>query len=463
MGAHAKLSASGAKRWMNCPGSIRMAEELLARGIEPGSSEFARLGTAAHGLGEQCLRTGEQSRDWIGGVVYLDDDEDCLLIRPDPDMAGLALGVECEERGFTGYPIDDEMADAVNVYLETVRDDLAEGGPHAELSVERRFDLSHLHPNMFGTNDASVTLPFDWVKVHDYKHGQGVAVEVEENVQELYYALGVAYSIDWAFENVELVIVQPRCPHPDGAVRRWSTTKDYLREFEKELIAAAKRTEEPDAPLCAGEWCQFCPAAPYCPELKEKAFATALVDFGEPGVSIELTTYVAAPETTDEDLRARLDAIPLLDAFYKAVETEAMRRLRESPTGEAFGYKLVRKKSNRAFRKDLTIEVDGEELPLSIKDALLAEGFPEADLYEEPKMKGPAKIEKLRPPAMMAELKKQGCKAPAREIAAIISRYTYKPEGGITAVPESDPRPAVDPSAAALSDFDSIDPEQEDS
>ena len=50
MTAHAKLSASGAHRWMNCPGSVR-AEE----GLKDSSSPFAEEGTKAHDLMEQML------------------------------------------------------------------------------------------------------------------------------------------------------------------------------------------------------------------------------------------------------------------------------------------------------------------------------------------------------------------------------------------------------------------------
>ena len=48
---HAKLSASGAKKWMNCPGSI-----LLESQVEERPSEYAAEGTTAHALGEAKIR-----------------------------------------------------------------------------------------------------------------------------------------------------------------------------------------------------------------------------------------------------------------------------------------------------------------------------------------------------------------------------------------------------------------------
>ena len=46
---HAKLSASGAHRWMACPGSVA-AED----GLPDKSSSFAEEGTIAHDVMEKC-------------------------------------------------------------------------------------------------------------------------------------------------------------------------------------------------------------------------------------------------------------------------------------------------------------------------------------------------------------------------------------------------------------------------
>ncbi|RYR88259.1 DUF2800 domain-containing protein, partial [Staphylococcus pseudintermedius] len=43
--AHAKLSASGAKQWLNCPPSIKACEGIVDR-----TSIFAEEGTFAHEL-----------------------------------------------------------------------------------------------------------------------------------------------------------------------------------------------------------------------------------------------------------------------------------------------------------------------------------------------------------------------------------------------------------------------------
>lgn len=502
--AHAVRNASGAKRWMNCPGSINMEH-----GRPNNSSDAARLGTAAHALGEACLLDGSEAYEWLGGYVRLDPTEQAVVYRPasslDPESGDRTIIVPVHAtdegrppKGHEDFPIDADMADAVQVYLEAVRDELERLGEHAELQVEKRFNLSWLvgydydedaeqealakgeyyvspsgirrddfgdlvhadgkpcHGPMFGTNDASVVLLFDHVSVFDYKHGQGVVVEVEDNEQELYYALGCAKELDWAFDTLDLVIVQPRARHADGKVRRWSTTKAYLKEFEERLRIAAIATEDPDAPLVAGDHCKFCKAAAVCPALREAAFDQAGVDFGD-GFE-EPSVMSVGPEDSDADLELRMRAIPLLDSFIKATQTEALRRLRETPGGEACYGKLVRKKSNRAFRTDLT-EVDpqtGEDRPVTAFELLERQGIPRELLYEEPKPKSPAKVEAVRPPELMAKLKAEKVRAPAQFIKQVVAEVSFKPEGGITVAPLSDPREPVDPSAAAESDFDAV-------
>ena len=80
-----------------------------------------------------------------------------------------------------------------------------------DLRVEVKFDLTHIDAEAFGTCDAVIVAPMNRIIVVDYKHGKGHAVEVENNHQLQYYALGAYYALPASdqcdIEYVEMVIV----------------------------------------------------------------------------------------------------------------------------------------------------------------------------------------------------------------------------------------------------------------
>jgi hypothetical protein len=458
---------------MACPGSLKLSE-----GRPNESGEAAMQGTAAHHLGETCLKEGSDAEKYLGQVIALDQDEDCYLL--DPRASNL------EELLTTGaikatFEVDSNMADAVQVYLTAVRDEMERMGPDAELAVEQRCDLSWLRPGMFGTNDARLLLLFEELSVFDYKHGQGVTVEVEEaheveipggltmtvfkpNIQLVYYAIGAAEACGWAFERVKITVVQPRKAHSDGPVRSVTFSKADLLVYAAELGEASDVCDRADAAhgdmasledladweaayLKAGKHCQFCPAAGIpCPELERETYREAGVDFAEDG---SISCDVMDEGVRDALLERAMRVIPILDVYIKAVETEALRRLRESQDGTGFGYKLVRKRSIRKWTADDTL----------VAEHLVEKGFPRELLFNEPKMRSPTQVEALRPVELMASLKAAKVKAPAQAIKAMIAELAHKPEGGLTIAPASDPREAVPPSCAAAGDFEAVEDE----
>ena len=161
--AHSSLGASSASRWMACPASIPLSE-----GIEDSTSVYAEEGTAAHEVCEMLLK-GE--------------------ILPE---------------SLNGFNVDHEMIEHCMMYVDYIN----ERSEDAEVYIEERVDLSHIDPSMFGTNDAAIYRPFKTLEVIDFKYGQGLAVDAEENVQLMYYALGMVKDMD--VEKVKMTIIQPR-------------------------------------------------------------------------------------------------------------------------------------------------------------------------------------------------------------------------------------------------------------
>lgn len=389
---HSKIGASSASRWMKCPGSVRLCENTARR-----SSEYADEGTAAHALAELCLKDAfGNPRGW--GEVYADSH----------------LGEIVE-----GRPVTQDMIDAVNVYLTEIYQDTQ---PEDEQEFEVRFSLNSLHTGLFGTADRVRYRPsIQTLRVTDYKHGAGVPVEVDANAQLLYYAIGGAFQLKEAgIRTIEIQIVQPRCPHPDGPIRMYTIDVMDLLEFAGELKIAALRTEDPNAPLVPGSHCRWCAAAGFCPAIKTQAIETATREF-DVGIEYE-----------PGELSEALERMPMIRQWLKSVESFAYS---EAAAGRIPpGYKIVEKRATRKWRDDQQAASE-----------LIALGVDQAKIYEPVKIRSVAEIEKVYGKKNMADLSDQ-----------IIAESS-----GTTLAPLKDRRPAV-AKASAQEEFEAWDDESSD-
>ena len=96
--------------------------------------------------------------------------------------------------------------------------------------------------------------------VVDYKHGEGLVIEVKNNLQLEYYALGALTTLKYPCRYVQMTIVQPRAYHPDGSIRHWRIPSLHFLDVEQSIISEAEETRNPKAILHAGSHCLFCPA-----------------------------------------------------------------------------------------------------------------------------------------------------------------------------------------------------------
>jgi hypothetical protein len=278
--------------------------------------------------------------------------------------------------------------------------------------VEHKFHLSNVHKDAFGRCDC-VQVASKIIRVYDYKHGAGVAVEIERNPQAMYYALGAILEYAKKDRVIEMVVVQPRCPHPEGAVRRWQVAPSYLFDWRlKTLKPAIAATEQPDAPLHYGKWCQFCRAQALCPKMADETLAIAQADFSDSTISLPNPEHVPL-----EKLAKIMDFSKILGPYFSEVANYLQHVLETG--GEVPGYKLVSKKAKRRW-------VD--EDPTSIAKAA---GVEVEQIMKEPELKSPAQVEKIK------GVKKKD-----------IADLWESPETGVTIVSESDKRPAVAGSAA---------------
>jgi hypothetical protein len=293
----------------------------------------------------------------------------------------------------------------------------------------------------------------------DYKHGQGVPVEITDehgdpNTQLMYYLLGLAHEVEWLFEDAEIIIVQPRCPHPDGPVRRRVITKEELRNYMRELAAAVDMVEaaraKPEDHLAAGEWCRFCPLGVNCPELTRHVQETCGMDFDDLPDDLPVLAPDPAAEDLEEylrQLRRVLEWKPMIDSSRRSADALAARLLQQGFDGERVGQKMVR---GRAYRK---FSIPEQQVIAKVK----ALGIAEDELFTPRKFKSVAQIEKVSPEAKKLVQGVRNKKHDPGDPASsewLVEPIAEKGVGKLTMVPLSDPRPAehVDPS----DDFDDL-------
>lgn len=355
--AHSPLGASSAERWMACPGSVALLKELkLPESDEP---DYRTLGTAAHAAACECLVKGLDAWEVMG-------------------------------QAFGEHEADDDLVNAVQVYLDEVRSLIT---PESKVYFEFRIDYPEFHKNFYGTTDCGVVTG-DTLYIRDYKHGEGIAVDVEHNPQIMYYAFGLLRHHPRVME-VDMGIVQPRGFHPDGNIRVWRTSAGSIRSWAADTLKPAMDRTELDHSLDAGPWCRFCPAKLVCP-LMTSLFGAACT--ADPQVIVNLSA---------ESLGRSYQYVQAVKFYLKAMEDETFRRLNAG--GSVPGTKLVMKKANRVWKED------AEEIFKSLDGA-----------YTAPELKSPAEMEKIG-----AEAKK------------LVRQYAYTPQTGLTVALEDDKRAAV--------------------
>ena len=402
---HAILSASAAKRWLNCPPSARLNEQFPNE-----SSVYADEGTAAHELGEYKIRHG-----------YLHD----RMQRPQSDY------------------YTEEIEQATDMYAEFVIstiEEMKQSGAAPLVLVEEKLDYSHIAPEGYGTGDIVIVGKAadgrGLIHVIDYKNGKGVFVDADHNPQMMLYALGAlrAYGYIYDIEMVRMTIVQPRLEN----ISTCEMEASELTAWGESIRPIAKLAYEGKGEQKCGDWCRFCKAKPICRACAEEALALAREEFLDldadtaPLEEVE-TTDATAPYGTGtsaptfkspglvplDELMAILPTLNRISSWIEAVfafiSAEAINH-----GVHIAGYKVVEGRSKRVFTDTK-----------AVVNAAAAEGY--TDIYKQELIS-------------LTEFEKMMGK---KRFAEILGEYVAKPPGKLTLVPESDPRPAVDLSTAA--------------
>ena len=233
---HAKLNSSGAHRWMNCPGSVKISEQFPAS-----SSIYADEGTLAHDAAEQLIKSGKVSAAHKKKINTFYEEH--------PELSGDADQVIKTLEPYVDF-VKEEFTDAV----------MQDGG--AQLLTEQRVDLTAWIPGGFGTTDVAI-IGGKTLHIVDLKYGKGVPVFAEGNPQLRLYALGTLAMLEMVYDidEVKMTIYQPRIDNVSSDTISAVELKSW---GENEVKPAAELALSDNAPFAAGSWCQFCPARQQC-------------------------------------------------------------------------------------------------------------------------------------------------------------------------------------------------------
>jgi hypothetical protein len=296
--SHAKLSASGAHRWLNCTASSEAEAKMPDI-----TSVYAQEGTEAHKVAERLLRN------------YLDNFNKSESIK---------LSYDEKER-------------EVELYVDYVKS-LYEAPFEffSTLYIEKKVDFSRYVPEGFGTADA-VLAKDNMLTIIDLKFGKGIKVSAVNNPQLRLYALG-AYeelSLFNDFDTIKMAIVQPRLYDASFEV----ITVGELIEWGESIKNTALEAYNNEGIKKVGEWCRFCKAAPVCSELANASIEEAKRDF-----------KLASDKMTMQEVKEAYDKIPMVKSWITALEDYVKS---EAISGNIItGYKLVEGRSNRQWSNE---------------------------------------------------------------------------------------------------------------
>jgi len=353
---HLKWGGSTATRSLNCPAWPNVAAK--APDMDR-TSAAAERGTMLHGIMEKYYTTEED------------------------------LGDLCKD-------LNEDDRDAIN-YAYNITEDLLERYDCTELVCE---EMLQVPGHEIGGSADMIACNEDQVIIIDYKFGYQPVTNVDQFM--LYAVAGkVTPSVADMFRDRQIysAIVQPAVDPANALVHEH--TEIELQKFHMDFMRAVKVSEETMTTAGnPGDWCKYCPGAPYCDAKRGRVDQFLNYD---PEIATELSQAMTLVGEMKEQI--------------KAVEGEVFKALEHGiPVS---GWKLVAKRATRYWK-------DAEAAWRKLRYSKATN----KDMYVEESLRSPAQVEK--------RLKKAGVQVDGFD-ELIDNKST-----GNTIAPESDKRPAIE-------------------
>lgn len=322
---HFLLGPSKSSIWLNCRGS------LLGPTPEEGTSFWAQEGSVCHSLLEACIQFGFDPQDYLGRVLLVHD-------TPEPD-----------------HPVNQDMVDAVQLFLDTMREVSQELFIGELPTVVSEMTLIHplIPEDLFGGTTDCMMFGGGTLVVMDLKYGIQPVYATSPQLS-CYALLAMAHLVTVSpqtqINRVVQIVVQPRSRAGENFISRHEPGADELQDvwnkindvaayaLQFSLIETARPAPED---LRAGSWCRYCPRQAGClvhEEMVQLAFSEAQSDISGRTLSDRLTI---------EQLVTWSDRAATIKAWLKTIEVALLSLA--SQGHDIPGRKLVGKQSNREY------------------------------------------------------------------------------------------------------------------
>lgn len=400
MGKHSKYAPSASHRWINCPGSIKAIEQALELGViaKDRSGPAAMEGTCAHKVFELSLK------------------HDC-----DPF---LYLDSKLED-----VYVDREMCEEITKCIAIVKSEAIEKAD--AWFTEKRFrTLKKVFlVDVGGTVDLVVIIG-NMLWVIDLKYGKQNYVSEVDNSQLRIYGLAGYHKFikQYKIRKVRMSILQPRVMNQKGVFRHETIRAKTLVQWGEEVVRPAIEDAESDNPtLCAGPWCDWCPVAAHCKENATHSLELAKQDFGSM-IKVDEPTFPLPAGMNPKQLSTVLLNKAKIEAWLKAVH-EYTQDLVVRGHLQLDDFKIVNKNRTRVYAEPEKV----------VRTALRRRRVPEEVFLTDPPFKSPKQLEDA-----LKDFWKDTDK-----VKKFMEDHTQKLDGGVTMVPLTDKRKAVDPTPQA--------------